>query len=49
MFFLEEAHVAAVPGSAFEFPGYVRFVFAKSMSIIEKGLDRIDEAVRNLG
>jgi len=49
MFFLEEAHVAAVPGSAFEFPGYVRFVFAKSMNIIEKGLDRIDKTIRNLG
>ena len=48
-FFLEDAHVAVVPGTAFEYPGYVRFVFAKSMDVIKNGLDRIDKAIRSLG
>jgi aspartate aminotransferase len=47
-FFLEEAHVAVVPGTAFEYPGYVRFVFAKGMKVLEEGLDRIEKAVHRL-
>ena len=35
-FFLEKAHVAVVPGVAFNYSGYVRFVFAKSMEEIRK-------------
>jgi len=47
-FFLEKAHVAAVPGVAFNYSGYVRFVFAKSMKEIKKGLDRIEKAIKEL-
>lgn len=47
-FFLEKAHVAVVPGVAFNYPGYVRFVFAKSMNEIKEGLDRIEEAITGL-
>ncbi len=47
-FFLEKAHVAVVPGVAFAYPGYVRFVFAKSMEEIAEGLNRIENAIKNL-
>ncbi len=47
-FFLEKAHVAVVPGVAFNYSGYVRFVFAKSMDEIEDGLNRIEEAIELL-
>jgi len=47
-FFLEEAHIAVVPGAAFEYPGFVRFVFAKSMNEIKEGLDRVEKAISTL-
>jgi len=47
-FFLEKAHVAVVPGVAFNYSGYVRFVFAKSMEEINEGLDRIEKAIKEL-
>jgi len=47
-FFLEKAHVAVVPGVAFNYSGYIRFVFAKSMEEIKKGLDRIEKAIEEL-
>lgn len=47
-FFLEKAHVAVVPGAAFNYSGYVRFVFAKSMEEIKEGLDRIEKATKEL-
>lgn len=47
-FFLEKAHVAVVPGVAFNYSGYVRFVFAKSMEEIKEGLDRIEKATKEL-
>ena len=47
-FFLEKAHVAVVPGVAFNYSGYVRFVFAKSMEEIKEGLDRIEKAIEEL-
>jgi aspartate aminotransferase len=47
-FFLEKAHVAVVPGVAFNYSGYVRFVFAKSMEEIKEGLDRIEKAIKEL-
>jgi len=47
-FFLEKAHVAVVPGVAFNYPDYVRFVFAKSMEEIKEGLDRIEKAIKVL-
>ncbi|MBA7575010.1 Aspartate aminotransferase [subsurface metagenome] len=47
-FFLEKAHVAVVPGVAFNYPDYVRFVFAKSMEVIKEGLNRIEKAIKEL-
>lgn len=46
---LLEAHqVAAVPGSAFGAPGYMRLSFATSMEQIDKGVDRLAEMVATL-
>lgn len=45
---LEEARVAVVPGSAFGAPGYLRFSFAVSSERIERGLERIAEAIVRL-
>lgn len=47
-YLLNEAKVAAVPGEAFGSPGYMRLSFASSMENIEKGMDRIESAIRNL-
>jgi aspartate aminotransferase len=47
-FFLEKAHVAVVPGVAFNYPGFVRFVFAKSMNEIKEGLNRIEKAINEI-
>jgi len=47
-FFLEKAHVAVVPGVAFNYSDYVRFVFAKSMKEIKEGLERIEKAIKEL-
>lgn len=46
---LEKHLVAAVPGSAFGAPGYIRCSFATSMEQIDKGCDRIAEMVKTLG
>jgi aspartate aminotransferase len=46
---LEKHLVAAVPGSAFGAPGYIRCSFATSMEQIDKGCDRIAEMVKSLG
>ncbi len=42
---LEEAHVAVVPGEAFEAPGFVRLSYATAMSRIEEGVRRIAQAL----
>jgi len=47
-FFLEKAHVAVVSGVAFNYSGYIRFVFAKSMEEIKEGLNRIEKATKEL-
>ncbi|MDX1386061.1 MAG: pyridoxal phosphate-dependent aminotransferase [bacterium] len=47
-YLLEEAKVACVPGSPFGAPGFMRLSYATSMENIEKGLERIREAVSNL-
>ena len=47
-FFLEKAHVAVVPGEAFNYLNHVRFVFAKSMEEIEEGLNRVEKAIKEL-
>jgi len=47
-YLLERAHVAVVPGEAFEAPGFVRLTYATSRPRIEEGLDRIAKAVAAL-
>jgi aspartate aminotransferase len=42
---LEKAAVAVVPGSAFGAPGFIRLSYATSMEQIEKGVQRIAEAL----
>jgi aspartate aminotransferase len=45
---LEEARVAGVPGTPFGAPGHIRFSYATSLEAIERGLDRIEEAVAQI-
>ncbi len=47
-YILDEAHVAVVPGKAFELPDHVRLTFATSMEIIKEGLNRIEAAINKL-
>lgn len=44
-FLIEEAGVAAVPGSAFGAPGYLRFSYATSEDIIDQGIRAVRTAV----
>ena len=46
-FFIEEAGVAAVPGSAFGTPGCMRISFATSMKNIKEGIKRIKDILSN--
>ena len=47
-FLLKEARVAVVPGDAFGTDDYIRLSYATSMENLEKGMDRIIEAVSRL-
>jgi aspartate aminotransferase len=47
-FLLEEARVAVVAGSGFGDDKYIRFSYATSMKNIEKGMDRMQEALKKL-
>ncbi|TMI77093.1 MAG: aminotransferase class I/II-fold pyridoxal phosphate-dependent enzyme, partial [Bacillati bacterium ANGP1] len=47
-YLLEKAHVAVVPGEAFEAPGFLRFSYATALPRIEEGLDRIARAIAAL-
>src|SRR3972149_3370895 len=47
-YLLNEAKVAAVPGDAFGAPGFMRLSYATSMDNIEKGLDRLESAIKQL-
>ena len=47
-FILEEAQVAVVAGAAFGDDHSIRFSYATSMSNIEKGMDRMQEALKKL-
>jgi aspartate aminotransferase len=46
---LERARVAVVPGEAFGAPGHMRLSFACSLERIREGMDRIEEALGELG
>jgi len=48
-YLLEEAKVAVVPGEGFGAAQYIRFSYATSRELINKGMDRIEEAVKKLG
>ena len=47
-FLLEAARIAVVPGVEFGSDLHVRFSYATSMAQIEKGMDRMAEALRGL-
>ena len=47
-YLLEEYHVAVVPGSAFGAPGGLRLSYAMDEETIERGVDRIAEAIDEL-
>ncbi len=47
-YLLDEAKVAVVPGAGFGNDNYVRMSYATSMEEIKRGVDRIEEAVKNL-
>jgi aspartate aminotransferase len=47
-FLLDEVRVAVVPGAAFGAPNYLRLSYATSLENIEKGLNRIEEAINKL-
>ncbi len=45
-YLLEEYKVAAMPGSAYFAPGYIRISFASSMDTLKMALDRIEEGLK---
>ena len=47
-YFLEEAGVALVPGSAFELPGHFRISYAASDAQVEEGMRRVKDACAKL-
>lgn len=47
-YILDKAHVAVVPGEAFDMAGYIRLSFANSQENISKGIDRIADALSRL-
>ena len=48
MYFLEEAGVALVPGSAFELPGHFRISYAAADAVLVEGMQRLRDACRAL-
>jgi len=47
-YLLDDAKVALVPGVAFGDDRFARLSYATSMELIKKGIDRIEEAIKNL-
>lgn len=47
-YLIDSAHVAVVGGSDFGYPEHIRISYATSMQNLERGLDRIDTALRKL-
>ncbi len=45
---LEQKYVAVVPCADFGMPDYIRLSYAASMELIQKGMDRIEEFVKEL-
>ena len=48
MYFLEEAGVALVPGTAFELPGHFRISYAASDADLAEGMKRLAAACERL-
>lgn len=48
LYLINKAHVALVPGSAFGDPNCIRFSYATSMENLEKAMNRIEAAVKEL-
>jgi len=48
-YLIETAHVAVVGGTDFGFPEHIRISYATSMDNLQRGLDRIESALRKLG
>ena len=48
-YLLDHAKVACVAGSGFGAPGFMRLSYATSMQNIEKGLERIEKALKDFG
>lgn len=47
-FLLEEAHIAVVPGAAFESPDNIRIAYSNSLDNIKEGMDRMEKALNLL-
>ena len=47
-YLLEEAHIAVVPGVAYEAPEYLRLTYASSMEEIVEGMDRMERCINAL-
>ena len=47
-YFLHEAHVACVPGEPFGSPHHLRLTYTPPLESIERGLERIERAIRAL-
>jgi len=46
--FLNEAHVATIPGDGFGAPGYVRFSYAIDEKTIEDGIGRVEKIIEKI-
>ncbi|MEC9006511.1 MAG: aminotransferase class I/II-fold pyridoxal phosphate-dependent enzyme, partial [Candidatus Neomarinimicrobiota bacterium] len=46
--FLNEAHVATIPGDGFGAPGYVRFSYAIDEKTIEDGIRRVEKIIEEI-
>lgn len=46
--FLEKGKVATVPCTSFAAPGYIRWSYATSMKEIDKGLDRLEQFLKDI-
>jgi aspartate aminotransferase len=47
-YLIDSAHVAVVGGSDFGAPNHIRISYATSLENLERGLDRLDTALRQL-
>jgi aspartate aminotransferase len=48
-YLIETAHVAVVGGSDFGYPEHIRISYANSMANLERGMDRVETALKKLG